>query len=152
MRSSVSVLLSTFLLGAFVAGGCSKAGNGTGDGGGPNGDGGGGNGDMAVVDPAHGLVITPANPVLTVVPGASPQTVQLMASRDGQSVAVRWSVDRGEIGGIDSAGLFTTTTSSVPGSLGGIGGVARVTAIDSDNYRATTTVTVKLTASDNGDP
>src|SRR5262249_4124504 len=140
---SIRLFSGTFVFTAVLAVGCDHDnGKGNGDAGAPHQD--AGVNTDAGVDPSGGLVVTPADTTLTITRGGPPQTGQLMAARDGQSVNVTWSVDRGELGGINSGGLFTTT--------GKIGGVARITATDGEHHTASATVNVRLTASDNGDP
>ena len=111
---------------------------------------GGGDDDMAVDplpvdngDMAGPLVIAPLDQVVTAAPGAMP-TVQYTATVNGTPVAPQWTIDRGEIGTIDVAsGLFTAS--------GTIGGKATITA-KYQTDTASTTVTVKLQQSQNGDP
>src|SRR5262249_34669776 len=58
-------------------------------------------------------------------------------------VPAHWTIDRGEIGSVDTNGLFTT--------LSNIGGKANVIAIYNGN-KASTTITVQLATVQNGDP
>jgi hypothetical protein len=96
------------------------------------------NGDMS-----GPLVIAPLDQVLSAAPGAMP-TLQYSATINGASVAPAWTIDRGEIGSIDVAsGKFTAS--------GGIGGKATITATFLKET-ASTSVTVKLQQSQNGDP
>jgi hypothetical protein len=111
---------------------------------------GGGDVDMAIGglpvdngDMSGPLAITPLDKVVTAAPGAMP-TVQYAATINGQSVAPAWTIDRGEIGTIDvSSGLFTAS--------GSIGGKATITATYLKET-ASTTVTVQLSQTQNGDP
>src|SRR6185312_7455303 len=109
---------------------------------------GGGGDDMATGsidtgDMSGPLVIAPADQVMMAAPGAMP-TVQYTATINGQSVAPAWTIDRGEIGSIDvGSGLFTAS--------GSIGGKATITATYLKET-ATTTVTVQLSQTQNGDP
>jgi len=109
---------------------------------------GGGGDDMAIPgggsdDMAGPLVIAPADQVVTTTPGMMP-TVQYTATINGMSVAPAWTIDRGEIGSIDvSSGLFT--------AAGNLGGKATITATY-QNETATTSITIKLSQTQNGDP
>jgi hypothetical protein len=100
-----------------------------------------GNGsDMVLGD----LVIMPLDQTLPVTVGGTVPTLSFTASVNGASVAPAWTVDRGEIGTIDvSSGVFTPT--------GAVGGKATVTA-DYQGLKASTSVTVTLSQSQNGDP
>ncbi len=89
------------------------------------------------------LAITPVAPTVTVIEGQTPPTVQFMANVDGQPVTPTWAIDRGEIGSISAAGLFTT-----PGT---IGGQATISALYGGE-KTTTLVTVQLQHVDVGDP
>ncbi len=96
------------------------------------------NGDMA-----GPLVIAPLDQVVTAAPGAMP-TVQYAATVNGQPVSPAWTIDRGEIGTIDVAsGLFTAS--------GNLGGKATITATYL-NDTASTSITIKLQQTQNGDP
>ena len=89
------------------------------------------------------LAIAPLDQVITTAPGSMP-TVQYTATADGMSVAPEWTLDRGELGNLDvSSGLFTT--------LGAIGGIGHVTA-KLGSATATTTITIDLAQTANGDP
>jgi len=96
------------------------------------------NGDMA-----GPLVISPLDQVVTAMPGTMP-TVQYAATVNGMSVAPQWTIDRGEIGSIDVASGKLTAS-------GTLGGKATITA-KYFNETASTSVTVKLQQSQNGDP
>jgi hypothetical protein len=135
--------VSCILVSVFGATGCNKNGT-SGDTNGGGNRNGSGNGNGNGMGQPNGLVISPANPVLKLTAGQPTQTMQFTAARNGQSVSVRWNVDRGEIGKINGAGQFVTTSD--------IGGVARVSATDGNNSQASTTVTVQVQATDNGDP
>lgn len=88
------------------------------------------------------LVITPANPVLTVAAGGSPVTQQFIATEPNNSafVAASWSIDNVALGIIDKSGLFTAS--------GTVGGQATISALFGTAV-GSTTVTVRLTASEN---
>ncbi len=89
------------------------------------------------------LTIAPLAQVLTITPGMMP-TVQYTATVGGASVSPAWTIDRGELGTIDvSSGLFT--------AAGTLGGTANITATYLQET-ATTTVTIKLSQMQNGDP
>ncbi|HSZ81962.1 MAG TPA: hypothetical protein VLA14_06760 [Polyangia bacterium] len=89
------------------------------------------------------LTIQPASPIVKAVGGSGPPTVQFQATRGGGPVDADWSLDRGELGQIDRDGLFTAS--------GNVGGVGHVTATYGQ-LSASTTVTVDLVATDQGDP
>ncbi|AKU98790.1 hypothetical protein AKJ09_05454 [Labilithrix luteola] len=97
----------------------------------------------ATVDPnTGGLIVTPADPVIEMVDGQAPPTVQfLAATKDNQQVPAVFSIDRGELGTITPQGLFTPS--------GKTGGKATITATWSGRT-GTTTVTVKLKVRENG--
>lgn len=101
--------------------------------------------DSQPVDPdAALLTIEPADQVLDVDVGGTVPTINFVAKASGAPVGVAWSIDRGEIGTINvSTGVFTPTTSA--------GGKATITATWGAK-KATTTVTVKLKMTQNGDP
>ncbi len=91
-----------------------------------------------------GVTLAPLDTTVTVtIAGGmvSAPKVQFTATSSGQPVDVGWSVDRGEIGTITSAGLFTPT--------GTTGGTADVIA-GLGSSRASTTITVILKRTDNG--
>lgn len=110
----------------------------TGDGGGPS----LGGGDGSPNDPNAALVISPQNPSIDVTTGTPPPTVQFQVTVNGAAVSASFGIDRGELGTIDAAtGKFSPR--------GTLGGKSTVTA----SYRgrqATTTVTVRLHAVQNG--
>ena len=95
-------------------------------------------------DMAGPLVIAPLDQVLTATVGQAPPTAQFTASVNGASVSPAWTIDRGEIGTIDvSTGLFT--------AAGTLAGKATITG----SYlgrTATTSITVKVAQTQNGDP
>ncbi|MCU1280918.1 MAG: hypothetical protein JWM53_4464, partial [bacterium] len=105
--------------------------------------------DMAYVNPvdtgdmAGQLVIAPLDQVVVAAPGAMP-TLQFTATVNSMSVSPAWTIDRGEIGSIDvSTGKFTAS--------GTIGGKANISATYLGRT-ASTSVTVKLQQTQNGDP
>jgi hypothetical protein len=105
--------------------------------------------DMAFVNPidtgdlAGQLVIAPLDQVVVAAPGAMP-TLQYSATVNSASVSPAWTIDRGEIGSIDvSTGLFTAG--------GTLGGKATISATYLGRT-ASTSVTVKLQQTQNGDP
>jgi hypothetical protein len=119
-------------------------GGGAGSGGGGGSGGSGGTGGSGGVDGGSGgLVIMPLDPVVTAMSGSPTPTVQFMTTYQGQSVPANWSIDRGEIGNVDAAGLFTT-----PGNLGG---KAHVVAVYG-TATVSTSITVQLETLQNGDP
>ncbi len=90
------------------------------------------------------LAITPLAPVLTAVTGSPPPTQQFSATVGGQATAgVGWAIDQGALGSIDKTGKFTAT--------GTVGGVAKVSAT-TGSQTVSTTITVNLQTTDNGDP
>ena len=102
-----------------------------------------GNGDGSADPDGQAFAIAPTNPVVTFTSGSPAPTVQFTATTTGGIVVpASFTIDRGEIGGINlSSGLFTAT--------GNVGGKATVTA-KWNGKTATTSVTVKLKLSDNG--
>ena len=139
MRAGLVLLL-------LVPLGCSHNGSKSGGGGGGSGGGsGGGNGNGGDAGIPEDLVVTPANPVLDLQTGQPAQTVQFMATKSGTPITnAQWSIDRGELGSIDANGLFTPS--------GTLGGVAVVTAAAGASDRGTTTVTIHVSTTENGDP
>ncbi|MDB4945764.1 MAG: hypothetical protein JWP97_5298 [Labilithrix sp.] len=112
----------------------------------PNGNGSssGSLGDGAVDPDAALLALAPLDPVVTFTTGMPAPTVKFTATSAGSggSVPATFSIDRGELGSIDlSTGLFTAS--------GNVGGKAKITATW-NGRTATTSVTVKIKASDNG--
>jgi hypothetical protein len=89
------------------------------------------------------LTILPAMPVVTVITGQAVPTVQFSALLGGIQTGAMWSIDRGEIGTIDQNGLFTPA-----GSIGGVGTVTAASGVQV----ATTTVTVDIQTTQQGDP
>jgi len=90
------------------------------------------------------LQITPVNPVIELKQGAAVPSLKFEAKLSGQSIAVVWSVDRGEIGSIGrTAGNFSPT--------GTVAGQATVTATAGDK-QVSTKVTVRLHIEQNGFP
>ena len=93
--------------------------------------------------PQGALAIAPLDPVLTAVTGQTPPTQQFTATVNGVATGAAWSFDRGELGTIDAKGLFTAS--------GTYGGVGHVTA-SVGSQKATTTVTINLQTTQQGDP
>ncbi len=112
---------------------------------GTNGDGGA---DASVADltgggPGDVLVITPLDATVTINNGAI-APLQYSATLNGQSVTVAWAINRGELGNIGiNSGSFTP--------LGDIGGRGIISATVG-SLTATTSVTVQLVQTQNGDP
>jgi hypothetical protein len=101
-------------------------------------------GDSAGGSQQGPLAITPAAPVVTVVTGGPVPTVQFVLSVGGKpATASHWLLDQGALGTISATGLFTPT--------GTIAGVGNVTA-SYGSSTATTTVTVNIQMTDQGDP
>jgi hypothetical protein len=107
-------------------------------------DGSGNDDDMgAGSDMPSVLTIQPLNPTIVVNAGMAPPTQPFQALLDGTPVAATWATDRGELGSIDSAGVYTPT--------GALGGKALVQA-SYMGLMATTNVTVQYVLTENGDP
>jgi hypothetical protein len=139
-----ALLVLTLLVATAVACGSSGGGPTGSDASVPSDDGGPSliNGDDG--SPSQGvLAIAPLAPVLAAVTGQPPPTQKFTATVGGQPVSVAWAFDRGELGTIDATGLFTAT--------GTVGGVGHVTAAYG-TQKATTTVTVNLQTTQQGDP
>jgi len=155
-RSSLSFawLFAIAVLFAAIAGACSTT---TDDQGSLNGEDTGGFDPDGIVDDSSNpfdvvpggdaettIDITPLDATVDVTIGTPVPTLAYTATSSGKTIAPAWSIDRGEIGTIDAAtGVFT------PG--GKIGGKASVTATYAGK-KATTSVTVKLHMTQNGDP
>jgi hypothetical protein len=139
MRPARTLLFSV-LLGA--AGSCASGGDGPADdnGASPGVDADGG-GEASPGAPIQHLTIAPADPVIEVTSDKPPPTVAFHALADGREVNATWDVDRGEIGVIAAAGVFTPR--------GTIGGVARVHA-RVGSATAETSVTVHVHWIQNG--
>jgi len=88
-------------------------------------------------------MIQPADPVLNVTAGQQMPTVTFMAYYHGAQTDAVWNIDRGELGTIGPAGVFTPS--------GNFGGTANVTAAHA-SLGGMTTVTVNLQATGQGDP
>lgn len=102
-----------------------------------------GPGDGAVDPDAQMFAITPADPVVTALSGQPAPTVQFVATAaSGAQVPATFSVDRGEIGAITTAGLFTASAK--------VGGKATVSA-EWNGKRASTSITVKVVVEQNGE-
>ncbi|MGH7298669.1 MAG: hypothetical protein ACRELB_27255, partial [Polyangiaceae bacterium] len=143
-----ALLAISLAVSVAVACGSSGSGNhggGSGDGG--LGDAAGDTGSLFPGDdgsaPQGVLAIAPLAPVLTAVTGQAPPTQQFTATLNGQPTAAGWSFDRGELGVIDAKGLFTAS--------GTYGGVGHVTA-SVGTQKASTTVTIDLSTTQQGDP
>ncbi len=153
--------LSTFLVGLLVLSGVAS---GTVAGCGSSGESGGGDAgepisiapdsSMVFGNPADGggdgatllqgpLVITPPTPSVSVTTGQAPPTVPFQATVGGTPTSVAWGIDRGELGTISASGVFTPA--------GTLGGTATITAVYG-SQKATTTVTVNILTTQQGDP
>ncbi len=149
------------LLTAALAGACGGGGgNSTFDGGGGGGSDGSTGGGHDAATPSDGpsllgdgssnpiptgtLAITPDNLKIAVPFGTHAPTVPFQANIGGVSVPASFSIDLGQIGVIDaSTGVMTPS--------GKVGGIANVTATYG-GQKATTSVTVTVTMTDNGAP
>ena len=87
--------------------------------------------------------LAPQNPVITVTAGQPLPTVQFTVTRGTEEIAALWILDRGELGSVDAAGLFSAS--------GVVAGVANVEATVGTE-KLTTTVTVKIVEEQNGSP
>lgn len=87
------------------------------------------------------VVVEPAGQQLVVELGKSVPTVQYVAKLGGQEVPAKWRLDRGELGTITSAGLFTPA--------GNLGGVGQITAVVG-SLEGSTTVKITLKMEQNG--
>ncbi|MCA9670416.1 MAG: hypothetical protein KC503_32695 [Myxococcales bacterium] len=93
-------------------------------------------------DSASGrLVITPANATITVKSGQPLPTLQYKAKLDDVDVTAQWTLDRGELGTLTTAGLLTAS--------GDVAGVGKVTA-SAGGIEASTQVTIKIETTQNG--
>jgi len=100
--------------------------------------------DSSADPDAAALTIEPTDSTIDVSVGTPPPTITYVAKSAGVPVGVAWGVDRGEIGSINvSTGVFTPS--------GNLGGKATVTATYGSK-KATTSVTVRLKMTQNGDP
>ena len=102
-----------------------------------------GTGDGSANPDGQAFALGPADPVVTFTSGLPAPTVQFTATTaGGVAVPASFTVDRGEIGGINlGTGLFTAT--------GNVGGKAKITA-SWNGKTASTSITVKLKISNNG--
>jgi len=103
----------------------------------------GGAGGTDGSSPQGALTITPLMPVVTVTTGQAVATEQFNAYVGGTQTAVGWSIDRGELGTISASGLFTPA-----GTLGGVGNITAMYGMQMQ----TTTITVVIDSSNQGDP
>jgi hypothetical protein len=108
--------------------------------GGSNGD---GSADGSSGVPGLALTIAPLMPAVTLVAGQPLPTEQFTASVGGVATPAGWSIDRGELGTIDSSGVFRPA-----GTLGGVGNITARYGTQTQ----TTTITVVIQATDQGDP
>jgi hypothetical protein len=113
-------------------------------------DGGGGTfvgddgGGDASGQPLQGtLAITPLTPTVAVTAGQPLPTLPFTATVGGVQTGVAWGIDRGELGTISSSGVFTPS--------GNLGGVGTITAVYG-SQKVTTTITVTLSVTQQGDP
>ncbi len=103
----------------------------------------GASGGTAGTAPIGDFAISPLDSIIDYVSGEALPTLQFSATSGGAAVEAVWFVDRIEIGTIDpTTGLFSVT--------GNVAGVVNVTA-RYGNLEATTTVTVNIAATQNGD-
>jgi hypothetical protein len=110
------------------------------------GDGGSESGQLITGDgsqPTGALTITPLTPSVTVTTGQPLPTVQFKAEIGGVSTNAGWGLDRGELGTINGAGLFTPS-----GTTAGVGNITASVG----TQKATTTITVNIVTTQMGDP
>ena len=100
-------------------------------------------GDDGSPPPLGVLAIAPLAPVVTVVTGQALPTQQFTATINGVTTGAAWSIDRGELGTIDATGLFTAA-----GTQGGVGNIT----VSYGSEKATTTITIDVQTTQNGDP
>ncbi|HEY1954940.1 MAG TPA: Ig-like domain-containing protein [Polyangiaceae bacterium] len=89
------------------------------------------------------LTISPPDAVVTVNYG-QPATFPYVAYEGNNPVSATWDIDRGELGTIDNSGTLTTTST--------LGGKATITATAGDGSKGSTTVTIVVNYTQNGDP
>jgi hypothetical protein len=90
------------------------------------------------------IALSPKAPVVTVITGQPVPTLQFNATVGGKpATGATWILDKGQLGSISKTGLFT------PG--GTIGGTGNVT-VTYGGATATTTITVNIQTTDQGDP
>ena len=87
------------------------------------------------------LVISPANPTVTVESGKATPTVQFTVTLGKKKVSASWRLEQGEFGNLSASGLFTPS--------GKLGGLVKVTA-QAGNLKADAALTVKLKMVQNG--
>jgi hypothetical protein len=92
--------------------------------------------------PVGSLVIAPLAPVVNITGKPFP-TVQFSTKVGGSAVTSVWILDKGELGSIDKTGLFTPA-----GAVAGTGNVSATYG----GVTATTTITVNIQQTDQGDP
>ena len=90
---------------------------------------------------ASALAITPQDPVVNVTTGQAVPTVQFQVTLNGSPVPAQWLIDRGELGLVNTQGLFTPSA-----NLGGVGTVTAAVG----NQTVSTSVTVNLATVQNG--
>jgi hypothetical protein len=104
----------------------------------------GGSGDSGADGaPLGALTIAPLMPTVTVVTGQPLPTLSFTAFVGGVAMGAAWGIDRGELGTISASGVFTPS--------GTIGGVGNITAVYGSEM-ATTTISVVIQTTENGDP
>lgn len=145
VRSGAWVLVVALLTALVVAAcGSTSDDNGTNDGSTGNdstiGFGDGGLGGDAL---AGALTITPANSTLN-AQWNTPTPLQFTALFQNSPVSASWTIDRGELGSIDSNGLLTAN--------GKLGGKATISATAGNGATGSTTVTIVVSYVQNGDP
>ena len=142
-RASAWALLVALLVAVFAAcGSTSDDNNGNPDGGGPDGTIGFGDGGLG--DGSQGaLTISPANAVVNVTYG-QPVTFPYTAYYQNAPVSATWDIDRGELGSIDNSGTLTAKAT--------LGGTATITAVAGNGAKGSTTVTIIVSYTQNGDP
>jgi hypothetical protein len=94
-----------------------------------------------VADMPTSLRLFPQDPTLTVQTGQATPTVHFKVYLGSKQVSAKWTLDQGELGGIDASGVFKPAAT--------VGGKVTVTAT-AGNLTGSTTVTVLLKLSQNG--
>ncbi len=89
------------------------------------------------------LTISPANSTVNVAYG-TPSPFQFTAYYNNAPVSATWDIDRGELGAMDNSGVLTTTSK--------LGGKATISATAGNGAKGSTTVTIVVTYTQNGDP
>ncbi len=127
--------------------GCGSSSSDSGFGNGTDGGGDGSGLGLGTSDAAGALVITPANPTInvTITNGVATSTPVTFTAKsaDGATVTATWAVDRGDLGAITNAGVFTAS-----GNGSGVGNVIATAG----GLKGSTSVTVSIKSIQVGNP